>query len=42
MFLIHLTDKIRQQQDSGNFTCGIFIDLQIALAFDSSSKIVSI
>ena len=25
--LIHLTDKIREQLDSGNFACGIFVDL---------------
>ena len=23
--LIHLTDKIREQLDSGNFACGIFV-----------------
>ena len=28
--LIHLTDKIREQLDSGNFACGIFVDLQKA------------
>ena len=28
--LIHLGDKIREQIDSGNFTCGIFVDLQKA------------
>ena len=27
-FLIHLTDRIRDQLDSGNFACGIFVDLQ--------------
>ena len=26
--LIRLTDKIREQLDSGNFACGIFVDLQ--------------
>ena len=26
--LIHLTDKIREQLDSVNFTCGIFVDLK--------------
>ena len=26
--LIHLTDKIREQLDSGNFVCEIFVDLQ--------------
>ena len=26
--LIHLTDKIREHRDSGNFACGIFVDLQ--------------
>ena len=31
--LIHLTDKIREQLDSGNFACGIFNDLQ--KAFDT-------
>ena len=31
--LIHLTDKIREQLDSGNFACGIFVDLQ--KAFDT-------
>ena len=30
--LIHLTDKIREQLDSGNFACGIFVDLQKAFA----------
>ena len=29
--LIHLTDKIKEQLDSGNFACGIFADLQEAL-----------
>ena len=29
--LIHLTNKITEQLDSGNFACGIFIDLQKAL-----------
>ena len=28
--LIHLTDKITEQLDSGNFACGIFVDLQKA------------
>ena len=28
--LNHLNDKIRQQQDSGNVTCEIFVDLQVA------------
>ena len=28
--LIHLTGKIREQLDIGNFTCGIFVDLQRA------------
>ena len=31
--LIHVTDKIRQQIDSGSFVCGIFFDLQ--KAFDT-------
>ena len=31
--LINLTDKIREQLDSGNFACGIFFDLQ--KAFDT-------
>ena len=31
--LIHLTDKIREQLDSRNFACGIFVDLQ--KAFDT-------
>ena len=31
--LVHLTDKIREQLDSGNFVCGIFVDLQ--KAFDT-------
>ena len=26
--LIHLNDKIREQLDSGNFACRIFVDLQ--------------
>ena len=34
--LIHLTDKIREQIDSGNFTCEIFVNLQ--KAFDTDSK----
>ena len=28
--LIHLTDKTREQLDSGSFACGIFVDLQKA------------
>ena len=28
--LIHLTDKIREQLDKGNFACGIFVDFQKA------------
>ena len=28
--LIHLTDKITEQLHNGNFTCGIFVDLQKA------------
>ena len=31
--LIHLSDKIREQLDSGNFACGIFVDL--LKAFDN-------
>ena len=31
--LIHLTDKIREQLDSGNFACRILVDLQ--RAFDT-------
>ena len=31
--LIHLTDKIREQLDRGNFACGIIVDLQ--KAFDT-------
>ena len=31
--LIHLTDKIREQLDKGNFACGIFVDFQ--KAFDT-------
>ena len=31
--LIHLTDKIREQLDRGNFACGIFVGLQ--KAFDT-------
>ena len=31
--LTYLTDKIRKQLDSGNFACGIFVDLQ--KAFDT-------
>ena len=30
--LIHLTDKIREQIDNGNFACGIFFDLQKTFA----------
>ena len=26
--LIHLTDKIQEQQDKRNFDCGIFVDFQ--------------
>ena len=41
--LIHLTDKIREQQDSGNFACGILIDLQKAFdTVDSHTKIESL
>ena len=41
--LIHLTDKIREQLDSGNFTCGIFVDLQKAFdTVDSYTKIESL
>ena len=29
--LIHLTDKKREQLDSGKFACGIFVDLQRAV-----------
>ena len=28
--LIHLTDKIREQLDKGNFACSIFVDFQKA------------
>ena len=28
--LIHLTDKTSEHLDSGNFACGIFVDLQKA------------
>ena len=28
--LIHLTDKVREQLDRGNFACGEFVDLQNA------------
>ena len=31
--LIHLIDKIREELDSGNFACRIFVDLQ--KAFDT-------
>ena len=31
--LIHLTDKIREQLDKGNFACGFFVDSQ--KAFDT-------
>ena len=30
LYLVHLTDKIREQLDSGNFACETFIDLQNA------------
>lgn len=30
-FLIHLTNKIREQLDRGNFACGVFADLQKAV-----------
>ena len=41
--LIHLTDKIREQQDSGNFACGILIDLQKGFdTVDSHTKIESL
>ena len=36
--LIHLTDKIRKQLDSGNFACGIFVDLQ--KVFDTDHDIL--
>ena len=32
--LINLTDKIREQLDSGSFACGIFVDLQKAVDHD--------
>ena len=38
--LIHLTDKIREQLDSGNFACGIFVDLQ--KAFDTVDYVILI
>ena len=38
--LIHLTDKIREQLDSGNFACGIFVDLQ--KAFDTVDHVILI
>ena len=28
--LIHLTSKVKEQTDSGNFACGTFADLQEA------------
>ena len=40
--LVHLTDKIREQLDSGNFACETFIDLQNAsdtVDYDFLSKI---
>ena len=36
--LIHLSDKIRDQLDSGNFACGIFVDLQ--KVFDTDHDIL--
>ena len=30
LYLVHLTDKIREQLDSGNFACETFIYLQNA------------
>ena len=34
--LIHLTDKTSEHLDSGNFACGIFVDLQ--KAFDTKDQ----
>ena len=42
LYLVHLTDKIREQLDSGNFACETFIDLQNAsdtVDYDFLSKI---
>ena len=38
--LIHLTDKIREQLDSGNFTCGIFFDLQKAFDIEDHDILI--
>ena len=38
--LIHLTDKIREQLDSGNFACAIFVDLQ--KVFDTVDYVILI
>ena len=38
--LIHLTDKIREQSDTGKFTCSIFVDFQNA--FDTANHQVLI
>ena len=41
--LIHLTDKIREQLDSGNLACGIFVDLQKAFdTVEHSHKLVGV